>query len=325
MKALQDGANPNFIKRDIEGSPVSLHECVKLEDESISVACTQSLLEGGADSSFRLVSNKNTPLHEAAAVGAEKVCKLLVDSMPNEAADTSNAYGNSPLHSAVRFGSVDIVRLLLQNGANVDAANHVGSTPLHLCAFLAQEDEESGISCPNASNRSDFESRPSTKNETRSGKTHEVNLKGRGSRLMVDNYLQIAAILISSKRVLDINKQDVNGYTPLHIAAERGCIEMVKLLVDSGCRLTIKTIIDHKGRGGRTVAGMAKFAGRIKTLKVIEDLEKISLLEGDDKIVTCSIASDLEGGYPVHNPIVGSRAVLRRVPSAKCGIRSDES
>lgn len=64
---------------------------------------------------------------------------------------------------------------------------------------------------------------------------------------------------------------DVNGYTPLHIAAQNGCNEMVKLLIDSGASLTAKTEVDSKGRGARTPAGMAKFGGQDSTLKILED------------------------------------------------------
>ncbi|EOD06510.1 hypothetical protein EMIHUDRAFT_218961 [Emiliania huxleyi CCMP1516] len=48
--------------------------------------------------------------------------------------------GITPLDRAVRCGHADVVRLLLRHdasvaaGADVDAANHDGATPLHLCA-----------------------------------------------------------------------------------------------------------------------------------------------------------------------------------------------
>ena len=63
-KALEKGANPNFIDQHGEGNPVALHQVVRIEDEAISVECTKLLLERGAETSLHLISSRNTPLHE---------------------------------------------------------------------------------------------------------------------------------------------------------------------------------------------------------------------------------------------------------------------
>jgi hypothetical protein len=63
-KALEKGANPNFIDQHEEGNPSSLHQVVKIEDETTRVECTRLLLEKGAETSLQLISSRNTPLHE---------------------------------------------------------------------------------------------------------------------------------------------------------------------------------------------------------------------------------------------------------------------
>ena len=44
--------------------------------------------------------------------------------------------GDTPLHSASQWGREGIVRLLLENGADVNAVNQYGQSPLHYaCVF----------------------------------------------------------------------------------------------------------------------------------------------------------------------------------------------
>lgn len=133
---------------------------------------------------------------------------------------------------ATRAGSSDVVKLLLSNGADVNHKNHRGSSSLHIACFLAS---------PTSSNGDDD-----------------------------DQHLKTAAVLLNNDKI-DVDAKDISGYTPLHIAAQRGCNDMVKLLIDNGASLTAKTDFDSKGRGNRTAAGMAKFGNQASTLEIIED------------------------------------------------------
>lgn len=68
----------------------------------------------------------NLPLHKAASEGnAAEVTQLLVDGVSH---NTTNSTGCTPLHWA--FSNVSVVRLLLNAGAEVDAVNNEGVTPL---------------------------------------------------------------------------------------------------------------------------------------------------------------------------------------------------
>ena len=66
--ALGNGANPNFTNREHDGSPYPLHETAQIVDEVKGVACAKALLDHGADASSRMLTTKNTPLHEGKAV-----------------------------------------------------------------------------------------------------------------------------------------------------------------------------------------------------------------------------------------------------------------
>lgn len=298
-KALKSGANPNFISSKDEGSPFPLHESVKINVNTLSIACTKLLLEHGANANLKTITTKNTPLHEAALNGNEHVCRLLIDSATaSKVIEESNAYGNSSLHAAIRGGNVDVVRLLLDKDISIiNAKNHLGSTPLHLCAFLAHPTDVDKIK------------------ETTSASLDGNRKNSTTNRLVVQPHLQIAAILLSQNDFKMIDERDHNGYTALHVAASRGCNDLVKLLVDSGANLFICTAIDLKGRGGRTASGMAKFAGKTNTYELLLEMEKSNIDNCDDQsnqFVSFELASDLLLGYSISNPIVGGGIGVRR-------------
>lgn len=144
--------------------------------------------------------------------------------------------GNTPLHTATRSGSIDVVQLLLESNADSNATNHRGSTPIHICSFLADLATQDD-SCP-------------------------------------DNYYKICFLLIKFGAIVDV--ADSNGYTPLHIASQRGANHIVTLLLSNDANTKAKTNVDSRGRGGRTPSEMAVFTGNLHTQKLIEDFTKSS-------------------------------------------------
>ena len=72
----------------------------------------------------------STPLHCAAT--AEVARKLIEAGADVNATD---AKGNSPLGVAAEYNRVDVARTLLERGAEVNAHNCVGATPLVYCAI----------------------------------------------------------------------------------------------------------------------------------------------------------------------------------------------
>mmetsp|Transcript_14784 Transcript_14784/g.21121 ORF Transcript_14784/g.21121 Transcript_14784/m.21121 type:complete len:378 (+) Transcript_14784:183-1316(+) len=295
--ALCLGGDPNYYQREVDGMPAPILVTAGIgNEESFGMECTKALLESGASIHSTVLSTKNTPLHEAASKGSEEIVRLLIDH--GAVADCKNAFGNTPLHSAVRSGSVDVVRLF-GNFSNIfNATNNCNSTPLHYCAFLTAQDEGSLHS------KSDSSTPRST---------HKLGL---------DPYLQIAAILLhKGKDTIDVDIPDKNGYTPLHVASQKGCIDMIRLLVDSGASLVLKTNVDDKGRGGRTPAQMAHFGGKMEAFEILKRLERenVKQVENDHdveddladpdlsrtNIATWSLAKNLESGYPISHPIVG--------------------
>ena len=86
------------------------------------------LLDGGAD--VAILSGGKTPLHLAVQENADILAALVEAGADVEA---RNDAGQTPLHSAAFNSSrTAAMRALLHLGANVHATSNLGSTPLHI-------------------------------------------------------------------------------------------------------------------------------------------------------------------------------------------------
>jgi len=241
LEALSLGANPNYCCSKGEGSPSAIHLLSTVGpngDERAAAACAKELINRGAMVDATLVSNLNTPLHLAAAAGKQSVCKVLLARGANPSA--VNSFGNTPLHLAAHSGSANVAELLLNHGADATSQNHRGSTALHFVACLIPR---------NASADTD----------------------DAGSGMM-----KIAQLILERGKA-DANAVDINGHSPLHVAAQRGCDALVALLVCVGNGdLTLRSGIDAKSRGGRNARQMAIFGEQMGTAALIERMEVLA-------------------------------------------------
>lgn len=247
LKALENGGNPNYApSKDVR--PI-LFDSVRQDTEEGSM-CTKALLSNGADTDVGLISNYNSVLHEAASIGSKSQCEVLlqhekVDKEP-PLINRENSYGNTPLFSAIRNGSVETVKLLLDNNADVNHLNHLGSHCLHLCCFLATPSEQS----------TKYLSPP-------------ISNQGSDEASSEKDFVKIASMIISTGKVADLDLYDKTGHTPLHIASVRGCIPLIKLLLESGADMNKLTQHDYKGRGKRNALSMASFGGMKKSHELL--------------------------------------------------------
>ena len=123
-------------------------------------------------------TNWDDELREAARNGDLIKVQTALENGANPNAKDNN--GLTPLHIAARNGHVEIVKLLLEHGANPNTKNDYGWTPLHYASY-------------------------------------------RG-------HVEIVKLLL--ERSANPNTKDNNGWTPLHIAAHKGDVEIVKLLLE---------------------------------------------------------------------------------------------
>jgi len=129
-------------------------------------------------------------LHDLASVGYVDRVRQLVDAGADVNAKDNN--GRTPLRWAASEGHADVARLLVDAGADVNAKDNNGWTPLRWAASEGHAD---------------------------------------AARLLVD-------------AGADVNAKDNNGWTPLRWAASEGHADVARLLVDAGADVNARGLLD---------------------------------------------------------------------------------
>jgi ankyrin repeat protein len=119
---------------------INLHDAVRAGD----IAVVQSVIESGAD--VNEPDSWGTPLDIAVSKGANKIVQLLIDAGADvEGATSPGAGGEHPLHlAATRTSGASTARLLISRGAQLDARDKAGRTPL-IAAVLADNVEVADV------------------------------------------------------------------------------------------------------------------------------------------------------------------------------------
>ena len=161
----------------------------------------------------KLVSSRSeddlaaTPLHGAAGGGRELVELLLAKGADANATDRN---GETPLHVAARAGGKDVVVLLLGHKADVNAKDASGKTPLHLAVT-----RDLGVVEALLASKADVNART----ETGESALHFAAELGR---------LEVVTALLAHQA--DANAATTLGLTPVFLAVGNGHAEVVALL-----------------------------------------------------------------------------------------------
>ena len=108
-------------------------------DEQGSVVAVKSDISSGRDVNAKMEDDGSTPLHFAATKGYLQVMKILIDNGANVNAKNKN--GLTPLHYAVDVNYSSsrncekVVKLLMDNGADISIKGNNGLTPLDLATI----------------------------------------------------------------------------------------------------------------------------------------------------------------------------------------------
>ncbi|XP_069834581.1 ankyrin-2 isoform X21 [Dendropsophus ebraccatus] len=216
----------------------------------------QELLERG--SSVDSATKKgNTALHIASLAGQVEVVKTLVKQGANINAQSQNGF--TPLYMAAQENHLEVVKYLLENGANQSTATEDGFTPLAVAlqqghnmvvAILLENDTKGKVRLPALHIAA-------RKDDTKSAalllqNDHNADVQ---SKMMVNRTTEsgftplhiaahygnvnVATLLLNRGAGVDFTAR--NGITPLHVASKRGNTNMVKLLLDRGGQIDAKT------------------------------------------------------------------------------------
>jgi ankyrin repeat protein len=156
--------------------------------------------------------------------------------------ESTNGYGSTPLLEAAAYADASIITLLIEQGADVNAANPDGATPLMRAAGNLKK------------TRLLIE---------RGANVNAKSIFGRTALLIAATYPgNSATVRLLLDKGADIKDVDQFGETCLTSAAKRGDAEMVKLLIEAGADLAA---------GGRPPLVWAAEEGNVATLQVLLD------------------------------------------------------
>jgi ankyrin repeat protein len=94
-----------------------------------------------------MAKNQDTLLHIACTSGKLEVVKLLIDNGADISA--ANLDGFTPLHIACSHGKLEVDNFLVGNGADISAVDDYGDTPLHFLNGKQRKEIEDYISTLN--------------------------------------------------------------------------------------------------------------------------------------------------------------------------------
>ena len=138
-----------------------------------------------------------------------------------------------PLHLAVMFDSLGIVKLLVENGADVNARDYIGETPL-LSAILLSRSGIIEFLITNGIGDSQLPTSVRTN-------VNVVDNDGKTPLHITARRREIGTVRLLLKANAEVDAQCNDGWTPLHYAVKHNNLEIVELLMVAGANPLKKT------------------------------------------------------------------------------------
>ncbi|XP_042572689.1 ankyrin-2 isoform X4 [Cyprinus carpio] len=213
------------------------------------VELVEELMERGATVNSS-TKKGNTALHIACLAGQKEVAKLLMKRGADVNSQSQNGF--TPLYMAAQENHLDVVRYLLENGGNQSMATEDGFTPL---AIALQQGHNQVVS---------LLLEHDTKGKVRLPALHIAARK---------DDTKSAALLLQNDHNADVqskmmvNRTTESGFTPLHIAAHYGNVNVATLLLNRGAA------VDFTARNGITPLHVASKRGNTNMIALLLDRE----------------------------------------------------
>ncbi len=200
-----------------------------------------------------------TPFAYAAAGGRREVVEFLLAHGANKAdLEIRNAWGRTPLCAVARDGgNAEAIKLLISLGANINAADSSGMTPIMLAAWRPYKEVvnvllDAGADIPVNTPRgqqllADAASHGLEKLFSRlveKGASLNIPSDEGGTLLHAaaeGGALAIVESLVS--RGFDVNRKNSFGWVPLHLAAEQGHKDVISFLLQKGADINARNML----------------------------------------------------------------------------------
>ena len=266
---LKLGANPNGLANDDSICLTPLHVLVSRKEDSPELS--QLLIDYGSDTNA-VDESGNQALHMASSLGHTETVKCLVAHVTtnvngvnrlgltpllaavkaktvhpelcetllqhNASTYAVDADGNQPLHVACKRDHGETTKVLLSHGASSNATNKYGQTPLHIVAGGKNDHPElCEVLLKHAANV----------NAVDKDRNQPLHLACKQGHIMTGTLLVFqgadafavdtngdSPLILISWSVSHCKGADSNGNLALHIAASKGMVGAVSLLLDCG-------------------------------------------------------------------------------------------
>ncbi|KAM7414707.1 hypothetical protein PAMA_019492 [Pampus argenteus] len=198
-----------------------------------------ALLRQGADINHANIDGL-TALHQACIDENAEMVQFLVESGSD--VNTGDNEGWTPLHAAASCGFIQIVKYLIEHNAHVGAVNSEGELPLDVATedamerLLKGEIKKQGIDVDKARKEEErimLQDAMAVRAGSGTLKPHP-NTKATALHVAAaKGYIEVLKVLLQCG--VDVDSRDIDGWTPLHAAAHWGQEEVCTLLSDNMC------------------------------------------------------------------------------------------
>ncbi|MEE6482955.1 hypothetical protein FKM82_013388 [Ascaphus truei] len=196
-------------------------------------------------------------LHQASIDENLEVVEFLVNHGAN--VNQADNEGWSPLHVAASCGYMEIAEYLLKHSANIAAVNSDGDVPLDIAeddcmeTLLRAEIAKKGIDVEAAKREEEEVMLQDARQWLNAGKIKDTKHPKTGASALhvaaAKGYIEVMRLLLQAN--FDPNVRDKDGWTPLHAAAHWGVEEACRLLVEHFCDMNV---LNHVGQRPSDVA-----------------------------------------------------------------------
>uniref|UniRef100_A0A3P8Z511 Ion transport domain-containing protein n=1 Tax=Esox lucius TaxID=8010 RepID=A0A3P8Z511_ESOLU len=225
----------------------------------------QMLLGFGAQVQLGGGKARETPLHIAARVkGGEKVAEMLLKSGADVNAEQEN--GETPMHIAARYGGLKMMKILIEEGGELTCRSKAGENPLHIAVRHCHAAVVEEILTYLTNNKSREEAQRCVSQGNRKGET-SLHL---AAELQTDSVHREGEDVHIIKTLMEYDKDiTVLSETPLHYCARMGNTGVLQEMLDNVPSSRLQVAVNKHSKNGWSPLLVAAERGHPEVVSIL--------------------------------------------------------